>query len=163
MVLEQRGSNRAMLAYSSRRQQRKVNPAMTFEHLIDHRVQHDGGDQDIAEEQHGLPPGLHARALALGPGHAPPLSELLIAHPRFTTPILQVASPRVGLNTVHRAIAMTNQKPGAGAESPLASAPSAAMPEPVAASTSETGPAPSPETGSTSAVESSQQAGPSSR
>jgi hypothetical protein len=140
---------------------------MKFEHLIDHRSHHDGGDHDIAEEHHGLPPVLHAHVLALGPGHAPALSELLIAHPRFATPILQVASPRVGLNTVQRAIATANQNPGAGAEAPLANAPPAATAEAVVASTPETSPAPSPvqapDAGSTTALEPSQQAGPSTR
>lgn len=78
---------------------------MSREHVIDHRDQHDAGDSEAAHPHHGLPPEIHARVIRMGPGHAPALSEILIAHPGLSTRILAVAAPQMGVSAVKAAIA----------------------------------------------------------
>ena len=117
---------------------------MKHEHLTDHRVHQDGGERAATSEHHGLPPGLHARVIVLGPGHAPALSELLIAHPTYSAPILRVASSRMGLHAVQSAIATAN-RPGPDTAPQIAGTASpAAVPatEPTAADENMTTPEP---------------------
>jgi hypothetical protein len=96
---------------------------MSRHHLIDQRAPHDAGDPaTIAGDDHGLPPALHARVIALGPAHAPALRHLLITYPAHSPRILAAASPRMGLAAVQRAIGWANQSQ---AMPPMAQAPAA--------------------------------------
>lgn len=130
--------------------------AMSRDQLTEARADREPGESALAAAaDHGLPPALHARVNALGPGDAQALSELVTSHSSAATRILAAASRTMGLAAVQRAIATVKLgavgPPSAGPALDAGAAPQpSAAPAPRPAHDASAGPTPEPSAGPTS-------------
>jgi hypothetical protein len=82
---------------------------MSREQLTEQETQGASSTETSTEQTSGLPPALHAQVLRLRPGDVRGLRDLLTLYTNFSQEILAVASSHVGLTTVQKAIALTEQ------------------------------------------------------